>query len=306
MANFAAEKMEGYVATIGFFDGVHRGHQCLINQVKDLAARRGMRSMIVTFDTHPRQVLCSEYQPRLLSSLSGKLAMLRECGVDRVELLRFTKALSSLTAAEFMRVVLKERLGVEVLLMGYDHKFGHGGGTFSEYVEWGHMVGVEVCLASELEGMKVSSSMARRLVAEGKISEANLLLGHPFVVEGEVTTGHQMGRRIGFPTANLRTDGNMLLPSVGVYAVQVVFEDNSVSGGMLCIGNRPTMGNGDDISVEVNIFDFNGNLYGRRLRLRVLSKIRDEVRFPDVELLKEQLRRDEQSARRLLSCAHDE
>lgn len=297
--------MEGYVATIGFFDGVHRGHRCLIGQVKDLAARFGMRSMVVTFDRHPRQVLCSDYQPRLLSSLSEKMAMLCECGVDKVELLQFTKSLSSLTAFEFMRDVLKGQLGVKVLLMGYDHKFGHGGGTFPEYVEWGREVGIEVLLASELEDVKVSSSKARRLVEEGRIDEANVLLGHPFMIEGQVTEGHHVGREIGYPTANLRTDSDMLLPPVGVYAVQVLFGDGSVYGGMLCIGDRPTLENGDDISVEVNIFDFEGDLYGSRLRLRVLSKIRDEEKFPGVEQLKEQLRSDEQSVRRLLSFGHD-
>ena len=177
-----------YVATIGFFDGVHRGHRFLLEQVCDVAHSRSMSSMAITFDRHPRQVLSSDYQPLLLTSLEEKVSLLGSCGVDRIEVVHFTLAMSQMPALEFMRKVLKESLGVSVLLMGYDHRFGHGGGSFHEYREWGEEVGIEVLLATELPGMSVSSSRIRKMIALGDIEGANHLLGHPFVVEGEVVS----------------------------------------------------------------------------------------------------------------------
>lgn len=293
--------MEQYVATIGFFDGVHRGHQCLIEQVKALSGATCMRSMLVTFDRHPRQVLSSDYVPQLLSTFDEKQALLEASGVDRVRVLPFTTELSMLSAREFMEQVLAGQLGVKVLLMGYDHRFGHGGGTFDEYVEWGKACGIDIVRAKELIGEKVSSSRIRALMAEGDVERANRLLGYIYIIEGEVVCGHQVGRTIGFPTANVCPQQDKMLPRCGVYAVSVVLEDGQRRGGMLCIGSRPTMQNGTDLSVEVNIFDFNGDLYGSHLRLELLSRLRDEVRFSSLDELQEQLQRDAAAARKYLS-----
>lgn len=292
--------MEQYAATIGFFDGVHRGHQCLIQQVKALANEKCVGSMIVTFDCHPRQVLCDDYQPKLLSLLDDKLSLLKDTGVDRVEVIPFDLNLSRLSALEFMCEILQKRLKVRYLLMGYDHRFGHGGGTFDQYVEWGRLLGMDVVLAEELKGEKVSSSLIRRLVSEGNLEVANSLLGHTYIIEGNVMGGQQVGRTIGFPTANVKADAAKLLPAVGVYVIEAELADGRFVDGMLCIGRRPTVLNDGEVTVEAHLFDFEGDLYNTLLRLRVLARLRDEKRFASLEELRQQLQKDELMARNYL------
>ncbi len=288
------------VATIGFFDGVHRGHQCLVSQVSGLARELCCPSMVITFDRHPRQVLHSDYIPQLLSTLEEKKALLQALGIDRLEVLPFTRELSRMTALEFMRQVLRDRLQVSTLVMGYDHHFGSDGGTFPDYVEWGRQAGIEVVLARELEGEKVSSSRIRRFLAQGDVRMANHLLGYTYSLEGEVVCGHQVGRHIGFPTANLQVRNDKLLPALGVYAVRVTVSDGTTYGGMLCIGHRPTLNNGSELSVEANLFDFRGNLYGQKVKLSMVDRLRDEQSFPSVQALQHQLEQDAVQARQRL------
>lgn len=293
------------VATIGFFDGVHRGHQCLVSQVCGLARKLCCPSLVVTFDKHPRQVLHSDYIPQLLSTLSEKKALLEATGIDRLEVLPFTHELSRMTALEFMQQVLRDRLDVQTLVMGYDHHFGCDGGTFPDYVEWGRQAGIDVVLAHELEGEKVSSSRIRRSLMSGDVRMANRLLGYCFSLEGVVVSGHQVGRHIGFPTANLKVQDDKLLPAQGVYAVRVRVEEDTTYDGMLCIGHRPTLNNGDELSVEANLFDFNGDLYGRKVMLSMVDRLRDEQSFPSVQALQQQLEQDAVQARIILSKTDD-
>ena len=292
------------VATIGFFDGVHRGHQCLIRQVRDEALRRGMRSLLITFDRHPRSVFAPAAVPPLLTTAEEKMELLRATGVDEIYVLPFDKEMAALTAKEFMQQVLKEQLGVEVLVIGYDHRFGRPApatksqGTlptegFPEYQAYGREMGIEVVLAKELEGEHVSSSEIRRALAAGDVQRAAQLLGRPYTWTGRVVHGHEVGRQLGFPTANLvavdsgqLTVGKML-PANGAYAVV---------GGMLNIGTRPTIGNGSDVSVEVNLFDICDNLYGQTLTLSFIARLREERRFESEEDLIRQLQHDKQLA----------
>ena len=292
------------VATIGFFDGVHRGHQCLVSQVCRLAHERCCPSLVITFDKHPRQVLHADYIPQLLSTLTEKKALLNASGIDRLEVLPFTVELSRLTALQFMQQVLRDQLQVKTLVMGYDHRFGCGGGEFADYVEWGRQTGIDVVLAHELEGVKVSSSRIRRFLAEGDVRQANTLLGYQYALQGVVVSGHQVGRHIGFPTANLKVQEDKLLPAQGVYAVRVTIEDEATYGGMLCIGHRPTLNNGDELSVEANLFDFSGDLSGKKVKLMLVDRLRDEQSFPSVQALQQQLEQDAAHARRALSIEH--
>ena len=289
-----------YVATIGFFDGVHRGHQCLVSQVCALAHERCCPSLVITFDKHPRQVLHSDYVPQLLSTLTEKKALLNAQGIDRLEVLPFTEEMSRLTALQFMQRVLRDQLNVQTLVMGYDHRFGCGGGTFTDYKEWGRQTGIDVVLAHELEDEKVSSSCIRRFLAQGNVSQANILLGYQYTLHGVVVSGHQVGRHIGFPTANLRVQDDKLLPALGVYAVRVTIENETMYGGMLCIGHRPTLNNGDELSVEANLFGFSGDLYGKKVSLSLVDRLRDEQSFPSVQALQQQLEQDAVKARRVL------
>lgn len=288
-----------YVATIGFFDGVHRGHQFLISQVCELAHRLQCASMLITFDRHPRQVIQSDYVPQLLSTQEEKIRLLKDTGIDQLEVLPFTEQLSHLTALQFMQQVLSAKLNVQTLVMGYDHHFGSGGGTFPEYVQWGKQAGINVVLAHELEDEKVSSSVIRRMLTEGDVSKANRLLGYEYSLQGRVVSGHQVGRNIGFPTANIDVQKDKLLPACGAYAIRAKVAD-TLYDGMLCIGHRPTLKNGNDLSVEANLFDFNGDLYGKELVLRLVDRLRDEQPFTSVQELQLQLEKDAVQAKKVL------
>lgn len=293
----------GNVASIGFFDGVHSGHRFLIERVKQIASDRGMQSMLITFYEHPRTVLHSDYIPQLLTSPNEKLSLLHQTGIDHVELLHFTPELSRLTAKEYMQQVLRDKLGVTVLVMGYDHRFGHDGGTPEQYLQWGQEVGIEVLTMSAAPTPQnehnVSSSLIRRLLTEGAVADAAKLLEHNYTLQGEVVGGHQVGREIGFPTANLKPHPHKLIPRNGVYAVLVDVCDRHYQG-MLNIGERPTIDSSHTLSIEVNIFDFHDDLYGEQVTIHFVDRLREERRFESREALTAQIKEDEIAARRVL------
>ena len=283
---------KGIAATIGFFDGVHQGHRHLLRQLEELAAANGLSATAVTFDCHPRTVVQKDFVPSLLTTQEEKLALLSEAFNGEIVVLPFTQELSSLTAKEFMLSVLREKFNTELLLMGYNHHFGHGGGTQEEYLTWGREAGIKVCRADALEGEKVSSSRIRNLISLGEIEKANAMLGYLYFMTGKVTEGKQIGRRIGFPTANLSLPKQKLLPACGVYAVWVIMPDGTRRGGMLCIGHRPTIEINGGISVEVHIFDYNGNLYGDTISIDFIGKLRNEPHFASLDDLQNQLIQD--------------
>lgn len=295
--------MKRYAATIGFFDGVHRGHQYLVAQLRACAASMGLPSMLITFDRHPRQVLHADYVPKLLSTLDEKVELLWQTGVDEVRVLHFTPQMAAMDARSFMRDVLAGELHVAVLMMGYDHQFGHGGGTFPQYQAWGAEAGIQVVRATGMPGPKVSSSAIRRLVSSGDVAGAVRLLGRDYMIAGTVVGGHHVGRGLGFPTANIVLPAGKMTPASGVYAVSVLLPGGERRGGMLCIGNRPTLHNGEDVTVEVNIFDFRGDLYNKEIRVEFVGRLRDERAFPSVDALRRQLAQDEFQARLLLGQA---
>ena len=280
---------KGFALTIGFFDGVHQGHRYLLQQLEELAAANGLSAAALTFDRHPRTVVQPNFVPSLLTTQEEKLDLLSKAFSGKIIVLPFTQELSEMTAKEFMQNILREKLNAELLLMGYNHRFGHGGGNPEDYVTWGHETGIKVCLAKALAGEKVSSSRIRNLISLGDVKKANNLLGYPYFLTGEVTEGKQIGRQIGFPTANLTLPEQKLMPACGVYAVWVTMPDHSKRGGMLCIGHRPTVEQNGEISVEVHIFDFNGNLYGTSISIDFIEKLRDERHFDSLEELQKQL-----------------
>ncbi len=297
------------VATIGFFDGVHKGHRFLLNMVKDEARKREMKSVIVTFAEHPRAVLHSDYVPQLLTSPKEKMALLQGLGVDSVEMLHFTDALSQLSAKDFMKDILHDKFGVKTLVMGYDHRFGHGGGSLEEYQKWGEELGIEVLRALPLQSSvkgadasadNVSSSMIRRFLAEGRVADASELLGHYYTLLGKVVSGHQVGHELGFPTANLQQDNYKLIPANGVYAVWVELEDGTRYAGMLNIGNRPTINNGESVSIEVNLLDFEGDLYNHHITVHFVEFLREEQKFSSREELVEQIKKDRVRAKDII------
>lgn len=292
------------VATIGFFDGVHRGHRYLIAKVVEAARREGVQSMVVTFDKHPRQVLGDNYRPMLLTTLEEKLQLIAQTGVDNCVVVPFNRTTASLGAYDFMRDILKERLHVQHLVIGYDNRFGHNREEgIDDYRRYGLELGmaVEQNNAFVMNGYRVSSSLVRKLVAEGGVDIAARCLGRPYRVTGTVVKGFQEGRKMGFPTANVDLgNSGKLVPGRGVYAVLAGIEKTDDSFfGMMNIGCRPTFG-GTAQTLEVNIFNFSGNLYGKRLTVQFVKRLRGESKFSSPEELKRQLTVDKENAQRVL------
>lgn len=291
------------VATIGFFDGVHRGHRYLIEQVREVAAARGLASSVITFPVHPRKVMQADYRPELLTSCEEKVALLAETGIDYCMMLEFTPEVARLSAKQFMQI-LKERYKIQVLVVGYDHRFGHNRSEgFEDYVRYGQEMGMEVLLAhaySSDENITVSSSMIRHFLQKGNVSSAAECLSYNFFLEGTVVGGYRVGRKIGFPTANLCVnDPDKIIPADGVYAVYV-FLDGVRYGGMLSIGYRPTLANGTDRSIEVNIFHFNADIYNQPMRISFVRYMRPELKFDSVEDLIARIRQDETEVKAVL------
>lgn len=293
---------QGIVATIGFFDGVHVGHRFLIKELQDWGKELNMPSAVITFPEHPRQVLHSDYRPKLLDTFQEKMERLETTGIDYCIALDFTYELSLYSAADFIRL-LAEEYHVKGLLIGYDHRFGHDRSDgFEQYVEYGGQVGMEVRKASpyDEENIRVSSSEIRRLLQEGKVEMANALLTYPYQLRGRIVSGYKVGRTIGFPTANIEVDSPYkLLPKVGVYAVWVELL-GKLYKGMLYIGKRPTLQNGDNLTIEVNILGFSGNAYNDEITVSFVYAVREDKTFESVEALREQLERDRQTVDKLL------
>lgn len=286
------------VATIGFFDGVHRGHRFLINRVVKEAEHRELQSTVITFDQHPRQVLGSDFQPQLLSTYDEKMLLLSKTGVERCVVLPFSKQMSLLSARDFMEKILKEQLGVEVLIIGYDNRFGHNRNEgFDDYVRYGREMGIEVTNAASflLHGISVSSSVIRSFLQEGEIEMAENCLGYPYFFTGKVVKGFNIGHSLGFPTANIKPESTLkMIPSPGVYAVKVRIEGTvELKHAMMNIGTRPTF-NGTELSMEVHILNFSEDIYGKMVSIAFVHKLRNERPFPSKEALVEQLQKDAQ------------
>lgn len=284
-----------FVGTIGFFDGVHLGHRYLLNQVKEEAKRLNLPSAVVTFPVHPRKVLQKDYQPALLCRYEEKIEQLQTTGIDYCITLPFTTDIAEMTAQEFMQQVLKQDIGIHTLIVGYDHRFGHNREDgFQEYVKYGNELGMNVIEARELQidGENVSSTKIRRLLKNGEIEKANSLLTYNYTLSGKIVEGYRVGRTIGFPTANIKSwERYKVIPKLGVYAVLVHIRD-IIYEGMLYIGTRPTLHDDPEISVEVNIFNFNADLYDQSLTVEFIDFIREDKKFDRMEELIDQIHND--------------
>jgi len=286
------------VATIGFFDGVHKGHQHVVNAVIDEARRRNMESMVITFDRHPRSVVDTGYMPQMLSTIDDKLQLFSLTALDNCVVLPFDAEMAMFTAKQFMTDVLMPQLNVKVLMIGYDNHFGHRISDeegFDDYVDYGKQIGIEVLRADEkmVQGVDVSSSVIRAFISEGEMQKASACLGRQYMIRGTVVTGHKIGRELGFPTANIDPSSvQTMIPSAGVYAVKVrIAGDDAVRRGVMNIGSRPTFDDGV-VSLEVHIIDFTGDLYGKTLSVYFDYRIREEKKFGSKEELIKQLRKD--------------
>ena len=283
------------VVATGFFDGVHVGHRLVIQQLVEAAAVRGDESMVITFWPHPRNVLQKEARSlRLLTTLAEKKAILHSLGVDRVEVLQFTKDFSALTTEEYLRLLM-EKYDAHTILLGYDNRMGSDASGADEVARTAESLGMEVIrtdMVPSERGYAVSSTKIRERLEAGDVKEASSMLGYDYRMQGVVIAGNRLGRTIGFPTANMQLyEPLKLIPGNGVYFVKVRTLDRELYG-MCNIGCRPTVGLGNSRTIETNIFDFDENIYGLDLELTFLERIREERRFDSLDDLRKQLERD--------------
>lgn len=299
------EGKEPCVATIGFFDGVHRGHTFLIRHIIEDARKNNLAATVITFNEHPRKILHSDFQPRMLSTFKEKLVLLAKTGIDNCAVLRFDGHTAELSAHDFMQTILRDRLNARKLYIGYDNRFGHGRAEgFDDYVRYGHELGIEVIQnkAFVLNDVNISSSVIRSFLSEGEVEMAARCLGYPYILSGTVIHGVQEGRKMGFPTANiLIDDAQKLIPATGVYAVKAHIDGmENLKNAMMNIGTRPTFGK-NGISIEINILNFTGDLYGRHVDVMFMHRLREEHKFSSPKELARQLEKDRIRTEELLS-----
>jgi len=283
------------VVTVGTFDGVHLGHQKIINRLKEVAEGKGGETVVITFEPHPRSVIYPDsWNLKLINSPQKKTELLQKTGIDHLVILPFTKELANMTSYEFIRQILVEGIKMKSIVVGFDHHFGKDRlGNHHSLRDFGNSLDFEVEEVSPMyiDGVAVSSSKIRNALNEGDIRTANRYLGYTYSIQGKVIPGYQVGRTMGFPTANIEVDDSLkLITANGVYACRIQWKGREFNG-MGNIGNRPTLDRNDH-TVEVHIFDFDHEIYGDLLIISWMDRIRDEVRFADLEALRRQLEQD--------------
>jgi riboflavin kinase / FMN adenylyltransferase len=292
-----------HAVTIGNFDGLHLGHQAMLARLQEVARARGLPSCVLSFEPHPREFFTPEQAPARLSSLREKVECLQRLGIDRLHVFRFDRAFSALTAEAFIEQVLGTTLQARYVLVGDDFRYGaRRAGDFSLLERMGQTLGfdAEFLPTVEMAGERASSTAVRSALASGDLAHAARLLGRPYSISGRVVHGDKLGRDIGFPTANIQLRHNRP-PLMGIFAVEVYGLNGEPLPGVASLGKRPTVKNPDAVPVlEVHLFDFDTEIYGRRVRVDFLHKLRDEEKYPDLDSLVAQIRRDVDNAKTFL------
>ena len=296
-------KLENAVVTSGTFDGVHLGHQKILNRLNEVASETKGESVVITFYPHPRSVISPDNKTiNLLSTLDEKIELLEKSGVNHLVIIPFTREFSELTSEEFIQKILIDTIGTKTLVIGFDHRFGknrEGGFDYLKENKARYGFEIEEIPRHDLENVGISSSKIRKALLEGEVPTAHHFLGRNYSVSGVIVKGKQLGRTIGFPTANIQVrEIAKLIPADGVYAVKVYYLEEEF-GGMLNIGNRPTV-DGTYKTIEVNIFDFDREIYGENLKVEFIKKIRNEQKFNGLEELKAQIAKDKETCKALL------
>lgn len=292
------------VVTIGAFDGVHIGHKKILNRLTELSSLVNGESVLITFWPHPRFVLKKDAEPiGLLNTLEEKIHLLDTYHIDHLLILNFNEEFAKLTADDFIEKILIKAIGTRFLVLGYDHRFGNNREGSIDYLNlYKDRFGIESIEIpkQEIESLTISSTLIRKALLNGDSTVANKNLGYPYLLRGFVIEGNKLGRTIGFPTANIFIeDQDKLIPKNGVYAVYVYIEGERYKG-MLNIGVRPTINNDKRRTIEVHIFDFNEDIYGKTVRLELLTFMREEAKFEGLDTLILQLKKDEVTSRALL------
>ncbi len=304
------KKIPNAVVTSGTFDGVHIGHQKILKRLKKIAESTNGETVLITYWPHPRLVLGNDSSIKLITAFEEKIKLLRRFGLDHLIIIEFTKGFAKTTSSDFIKNILVDAIGTKTLVIGYDHHFGHNReGSFKALSANSNKYGftVEEIPQQEIHHIAVSSTKIRNHLAQGEIHISNEYLGYPHCLHGKVVKGNQIGRKLGFPTANIQVNSKLkLIPSSGSYAVKVELEDTSFNG-MLNIGVRPTVNSAPlnkettKQTIEVNIFNFDKDIYGEEITINFIKLIRKEENFKSLEALKKQLLTDKQSALKILS-----
>ncbi|MCE2741395.1 MAG: bifunctional riboflavin kinase/FAD synthetase [Sphingobacteriales bacterium] len=297
-------RIKNAIVTQGTFDGVHIAHQAILKQLKEIARNKGGETVLITFDPHPRTILFPEdHGLQLLNTPDEKIALLEKEGIDHLVILPFTKEFSRLSSLDFIKNILIDGIGTKYLVIGYNHRFGKNReGSFEHLKDFAPEYGFEIMeiSAQDLDEVAVSSTKIRTALLHGDVSLASRFLGKPYSLAGKVIEGKQLGRTIGYPTANIQIQHDLkLVPQDGVYAVWVWIQNNKY-GGMLNIGQNPTV-EGKERSIEVNIFDFSESIYNQIISVQFVDKLRDEVKFNSLEELKSCLYMDKLQTLQILS-----
>ncbi len=295
----------GYsIVTSGTFDGVHVGHQKILARLRQISERNQGETVLITFWPHPRIVLSNgNTELKLLSTIEEKARLLEQYGIDHLVILPFTKEFSQLTPDEFIKQVYVQGVGTHKLVIGYDHRFGknrEGGFDYLKQHADSYGFGIEEISRHDIDDVVISSTKIRNALLEGNIKMANQYLGYAYGLEGKVTHGDKIGRTIGFPTANIVIEESYkLIPAHGIYAVEALLKDEQLKG-MLYIGNRPTLDGTPQLRIEVNLFDFDRDIYDQQLQVRLIAKIREDEKLNSLEELKQALKQDELASRKIL------
>lgn len=286
------------IVTLGTFDGVHKGHKSILDKLTTSSKLSGCESLVLTFFPHPRMVLQQNTDLKLLNTIEEKAVLLENEGIDNLIIHPFDHAFSRLTAEEFVKDILVDKLNISKIIIGHDHRFGRNRtATIDDLIRFGQEYGFEVekISALEINEVSVSSTKIRNALINGNIETANEFLGYPYFISGTVVQGKQLGRTINFPTANIEVNESYkLIPANGVYVVSSVI-DGKIVQGMMNIGTRPTV-DGTNTTIEVHFHDFESNLYGNNLTISIYLRLRDEVKFESFDALKLQLEKDKQQS----------
>ena len=292
------------VLTVGFFDGVHKGHKAILNEVVTHATKAGGESVLLTFEPHPRKLLYPDQNLGIITPLQQKLQLITEAGIQNIVVVPFTKEFANLSAAQYIEDFLVGLFTPHSIVLGYDHRFGHDRkGDIHLLKEYAPTCNYEVIEISEqlINEAAVSSTKIRIAVSEGKVADAATMLERPYSLTGSVGHGKKLGRTIGYPTANLQpTDKDQLIPAIDIYAV-LIKHDGTTYKGMLSIGHNPTVTDTKDVKIEVNIFDFDKDIYDQQIELLFIAHMRGEEKFDSLESLKEQLAKDKVMAVQILA-----
>ena len=301
ISDFTSSKKS--IVTIGTFDGVHIGHKKILEKLIQYASADNCESVVLTFFPHPRMVLQEDSDIKLLNTVEEKIILLEKAGIENIIIHPFNQEFSRLTAEEFVKTILVDKLNIKKIIIGYDHRFGRNRtANIDDLIEFGEIYNFEVeqIWAQEVNEIAISSTKIRNAIIDGNISLAKNYLGYNYFFSGTVVQGKQLGRTIGYPTANIEIKENYkLIPKNGVYIVKG-FLGERILFGMMNIGNRPTV-DGNHQTIEVNFFDFDEDIYNQTIQITLLERIRDEIKFNSLNELKEQLSKDRQTSQLYIS-----